>query len=139
MKTILFLCVANSAKSQMAEGLAKKLYGEKATIYSAGSSPGNTVHPMATEVLREKGIDISGNTPRYVGRVPIGVIASLDFIITLCAEEVCPSMAHRAQKLHWPIADPAAAPKEKMPAAFRAARDEIESRLIEFGKQHSLL
>ncbi len=123
----------------MAEGLGKKLFGDKAQISSAGSSPGERVHPLAIEVLKEKGIDISGNAPRYYGRIPIGVIASLDFIITLCAEEACPSMSHRAKKLHWPIPDPVAAPQEEKLAAFRAARDEIERLLFEFGKQNDLL
>lgn len=139
MKTILFMCVANSARSQLAEGLAKSLFGDKATIMSAGSEPSGKVQPWAIEALKEAGIDISGNTSKAVTRLPIGFIASLDFVITLCAEEVCPTMVTKAMRLHWPIPDPASASEAEKPSAFRTARDEIKKRLEAFGQEQGLL
>lgn len=139
MKHILFLCVANSARSQLAEGLARKMYGDKATVWSAGSEPSGQVQPWAIAALKEKGIDISANTSKHFETLPPGFIASLDFVITLCAEEICPAMASRAQRLHWPISDPAKALESEKPAAFRAARDEIEKRLEAFGREQGII
>lgn len=139
MKTILFLCVANSARSQLAEGLAKSMFGDKANVMSAGSDPSGKVQPWAVEVLKEEGIDISQNTSKSVDQLPLGFLASLDFVITLCAEEICPTMPTRAQRLHWPIADPASASEENKPEAFRAARDEIKKRLEAFGLDQKIL
>jgi arsenate reductase len=139
VKTILFLCVANSARSQLAEGLAKKMFGAKAHVMSAGSEPSGKVHPWAIEVLKEKGIDISRNTSKPADRLPLGFYASLDYVITLCAEEACPTLATKAQRLHWPIPDPGAVPEADQPRAFRAARDEIERRLADLGREQKLL
>jgi len=138
MKTILFLCVANSARSQLAEGLAKSMYGNKASVMSAGSEPSGKVQPWAIEVLRENGIDISANTSKAVDQLPLGFLASMDFVITLCAEEICPVLPTRAQRLHWPIPDPASAAESEKQAAFRSARDEIAARLAAFGKMQGL-
>jgi arsenate reductase (thioredoxin) len=100
---ILFLCVANSARSQMAEGLARHLFGHAAAVQSAGSQP-SRVNPWAIEVMREVGIDISGHASKSVSGVdPV----SVDMVITLCAEEVCPAFLGQARRLHWPIPDPA--------------------------------
>jgi arsenate reductase len=124
-----FLCVANSARSQMAEGLARTRFGERASIESAGSRP-TRVSPWAIDVMRERGIEIAGHRSKSVDEIdPIGVTA----VITLCAEEVCPVLLAQAPRLHWPIADPAssdpALDREAMLARFRVARDEIDSRL----------
>ena len=139
MKTILFLCVANSARSQLAEGLAKSMFGEKANIMSAGSQPSGQVQPWAVEVLKEIGIDISKNSSKSADRLPLGFIASMDFVVTLCAEEVCPTMVTKSTRVHWPIPDPAAAPEAGKAEAFRAARDEIKKRLEIFGREQGLL
>lgn len=139
MKTILFMCVANSARSQLAEGIAKHLFGDKANVMSAGSEPSGKVQPWAITALKEKGIDISENTSKSVQRLPLGFVASLDYVITLCAEEVCPTMITRAERLHWPIPDPAGVSEAEKPQAFRSARDEIERRLKEFGQEQGLL
>lgn len=139
MKTILFLCVANSARSQLAEGLAKSMFGSKANAVSAGSEPSGKVQPWAIEVLKEIGIDISKNTSKSVGSLPPSFHASLDYVITLCAEEVCPTYITRSERLHWPIPDPASAPEAEKQKAFRAARDEIKKRLEVFGREHGLL
>ncbi|MBI5136664.1 MAG: arsenate reductase ArsC [Nitrospirae bacterium] len=130
MTRILFLCVANSARSQMAEGLCRHLLGPAASVRSAGSAP-STVNPFAIEVMAELGIDISSQISKSVAGIdPDGV----DLVITLCAEEVCPVFPGRVRRLHWPVADPAGADpaldREAMRARFRVARDAIRERLM---------
>jgi protein-tyrosine-phosphatase len=120
---ILFLCVQNSARSQMAEGIARHLAPSGVRVSSAGSQPA-AVRPLAVEVLREAGVDISGQTSKRVADVDA---ASVDAVITLCAEEVCPVFARPVAKFHWPLPDPAGAGGDL--AAFRAARDELLTRL----------
>lgn len=132
MKTILFLCVANSARSQLAEGLAKSIFGDRANIMSAGSEPSGKVQPWAVKVLAEEGIDISQNSSKSIEALPLGFLASLDYVITLCAEEICPTLPSKAKRLHWPIPDPASAPEENKQIAFQKARDEIRKRLEDF-------
>ena len=129
MKKILFLCVANSARSQMAEGLARELFGSNAEVMSAGSQP-SRVNPLAIEAMRELGIDIGGHHSKSVDTLDAG---SFDLVITLCADEVCPLLPGTVQRLHWPIPDPAAvdatADRDAALQAFRNARDEIQRRL----------
>lgn len=134
---ILFLCVANSARSQLAHHLAKKLYGPSAKVQSAGSRP-SSPHPMALEVLEEVGCDTSGATSRNVSDVDP---TTVDVVITLCKEEVCPIFLHPAERLHWPLEDPAVplSDQEEMRAVFRRTRDEIEARLREFGHARKLM
>ena len=135
---ILFLCVANSARSQLAEGLAKSMFGENAVIQSAGSEPSGKVQPWAIEVLKEDGIDISRNWSKSYEELSPGFIVSLDYVITLCAEEVCPTMVSKAQRIHWPIPDPAAAAENNKASAFRSAKAMIHAKLQDFGKEHRL-
>lgn len=97
---ILFLCVANSARSQIAEGLAKAMFGTQANIESAGSEPSGKVQPWAIEVLREENIDISKNGSKSVEQLPLSFLAELNYVITLCAEEVCPTLPSKAKRLH---------------------------------------
>lgn len=139
MKTILFLCVANSARSQIAEGLAKHIFGDRAQVMSAGSQPSGRVQPWAVEILKESGIDISQHYSKSFEKLPPAFVVTMDFMVTLCAEEVCPTMATKAQRLHWPIPDPANVPEAEKPKAFRYARDEIRKRLEAFGKEQGLL
>jgi len=128
-KRILFLCVANSARSQMAEGLARHILGPGAAVSSAGSQPGR-VNPFAIEAMAEIGIDISGQRSTSVADVDP---AGLDLVVTLCAEEVCPVLPGRVQRLHWPIADPASSDPslatDDLRRRFRTARDEIQARI----------
>ncbi|MBP1626974.1 MAG: Arsenate reductase [Holophagaceae bacterium] len=130
-KNILFLCVANSARSQMAEGLARQMFPE-VVIQSAGSRP-SRVNPQAIEVMAELGIDISAHRSKSVGEIDQ---ASVEVVITLCAEEVCPLFLGKAERIHWPIPDPAckvtAPTQEESRAPMRAARDEIRRRLEAF-------
>lgn len=138
---ILFLCVANSARSQMAEGLAKDLFQDKAEIHSAGSQPGNKIQPDAIEALKEIGVDISKNHPKFYGHLPFKFLAEVDYVITLCAEEVCSLFpSQRAKQLHWPIPDPVTAGKTEgqRKKAFRDARDFIREKLRAFAKEHDL-
>ena len=129
MKKILFLCVANSARSQMAEGLARQQFASEAEILSAGSRP-SKVNPYAIEAMSEVGIDIRGHHSKSVDDVDAG---SADLVITLCADEVCPLLPGRVKRLHWPIPDPASddpnLTPEQMRARFRTARDDIRARI----------
>ena len=128
-KTILFLCVANSARSQMAEGLARKLFGTRIAVASAGSEP-SQVNPYAIEVMRELGVDLSTHHSKSVQTIDP---ASVGTVITLCAEEVCPVFLGKVRRLHWPVQDPASKdpsmPREEVLTRFRAARDQIQGRL----------
>ncbi|HEX4419432.1 MAG TPA: arsenate reductase ArsC [Kofleriaceae bacterium] len=125
----MFLCVANSARSQIAEALARQLFGSRAVCRSAGSQPSH-VHPYAIEVMREVGIDLSSQTSKSVDAIdPAGV----DLVITLCAEEVCPVVLGKLRRIHWPIPDPASrdpeTTRDELRSRFRAARDAIRSKL----------
>lgn len=127
---ILFLCVANSARSQMAEGLAKSVLGAEHLIQSAGSAP-SVVNPFAIRAMAEIGIDISKQTSKSVDSIDRSTV---DTVITLCAEEVCPAFLGKATRIHWPLPDPAAlkGADEECLESFRKVRDEIKSRLIQF-------
>ncbi len=131
-KSVLFLCVANSARSQMAEGLARGVLGPSVRVQSAGSMP-STVNPYAVDVMREIGIDISSQQSKSVETI---ARASVDTVITLCAEEVCPVFLGDVRRIHWPIEDAASADpaltRDQMLARFRKARDEIRARLDAF-------
>ena len=130
MKGILFLCVANSARSQMAEGIARSIAPAGIRVWSAGSSP-SRVRPEAIAVLREIGVDISNHRSKAVAEVPV---SEVDTVITLCAEEVCPVHLGSARRIHWGLPDPAAAlgSDERRLAAFREIRDELRRRIAAF-------
>jgi arsenate reductase len=104
---ILFLCVANSARSQMAEGLAKSMLGQGHNIQSAGSIPSGEVHPNAVIAMDEIGIDIRDQFSKSTDDLDKDFIDNLDYAITLCAEEVCPVIPSNAKSLHWMNEDPA--------------------------------
>ena len=87
---ILFLCVGNSARSQIAEGLAKDMLPNSFDIRSAGSLPAENVHKHAILVMNDVGIDISKNTTKSIKSIDEKFINNLDYVITLCAQEVCP-------------------------------------------------
>lgn len=130
---ILFLCVANSARSQIAEGLAKKILGSSHHIESAGSQP-TRLNPLSVQVMAEAGVDLSGHFSKSIDQLPAEFLAHIDYVITLCAEEVCPTGVAAKKRLHWPIPDPAAqtgTDAEKL-AAFRRAREAISEKLQVF-------
>jgi arsenate reductase len=129
-KTLVFLCVANAARSQMAEGLARARAPAGWTVYSAGSAPAR-LSTTAVRVMDELGIDISAQHAKGMDAVPL---ERADVIVTLCAEEVCPVVpGSRARRLHWPLPDPAAvtASDRARLAAFRETRDELARRIPE--------
>lgn len=130
--SVLFLCVANSARSQMAEGVGRMIFGHRATVQSAGSQP-SRVNPYAIEVMEEIGVDLTSHTSKSVDTIDP---ASVDTVITLCAEEVCPVFLGKARRLHWPIPDPASPdpsiPRAEMLRRFRTARDTIRGKLEAF-------
>lgn len=131
--SLLFLCVANSARSQMAEGLARARFGDRVRVQSAGSQP-SRVNPFAIEVMAERGISLGGHASKSVDTIDPSTV---DTVITLCAEEVCPVFLGNARRLHWPIEDPAPplvgeAPhldRDSLLERFRTAADRIDGRL----------
>lgn len=126
---LLFLCVANSSRSQMAEGLARHM-APHIHVQSAGSAP-TRINPFAIQAMNEIGIDISGQHSKSVDDIDRTRIQT---VITLCAEEVCPVFPGPVEKLHWPFEDPAAATgsdQDKL-AAFCRVRDQIRARLARF-------
>jgi len=130
---ILFLCIANSARSQMAEGIARSLAPRGVKISSAGSAP-SSVRPEAIQVLKEIGIDISGHRSKELESIDAG---SVDAVITLCAEQVCPVFLGNAYRLHWGLPDPAdvTGSEEIRRDAYRSVRDELLRRLkVYFGQ-----
>lgn len=125
MTGVLFLCVANSARSQLAEGLARARFPEL-RVQSAGSQP-SRVNPMAIEVMRERWIELDAHTSKSVDAIDP---ATVDLVITLCAEEVCPVFLKPVRRLHWPIPDPAGTlPEAELRHRFRRARRQITARL----------
>ena len=130
MKGILFLCVANSARSQMAEGIARSLVPDGMNVLSAGSHPAG-VRPEAITVLKEIGIDISGHRSKNVSEIPP---SDVDTVITLCAEEECPVFLGEARRLHWGLPDPAVVGGTEVQKLnrFREVRDELRRRITVF-------
>jgi arsenate reductase len=127
MKGILFLCVANSARSQIAEGVARSIVPAGTKVWSAGSRP-TSVRPEAIAVLKELGIDISHHRSKAVAEIPA---AEVDTVITLCGEEECPVFLGKARRRHWGLPDPAAVTgsEEDRLTAFRNTRDELRRRI----------
>lgn len=126
-KHVLFLCVANSARSQMAEGLGRALAPAGVTVSSAGSEP-SSVRPQAVAALAELGIDASGHRSKSFDEFGAD---DADCVITLCAEENCPAWLGDALRAHWALPDPAAASgsEEEVMDSFRGVRDELSRRL----------
>ena len=132
MPGVLFLCVANSARSQMAEALARRRFQGRIRVQSAGSEP-STVNPFAVEALAEEGIDAGGQHSKGVDSIDPSTV---DIVVTLCAEEVCPTILGDKVRLHWPLTDPAGVgsddlSRERILDQFREARDDIQARLDE--------
>ena len=127
-RTVVFLCVANSARSQLAEALARRIAPPGTMVLSAGSNPWR-VHPMAVRVLDEVGIDISRARSKGIDEIHI---ERAGLVVTLCAEEVCPVVPGSVRRLHWPLEDPAEAwGEEEMLRRFRETRDLLTEKLGE--------
>ncbi len=131
---ILFLCVGNSARSQIAEGLANDMFGNNHIIRSAGSCPIGKVNEHALIALEDIGIDISSYKSKAIEDLDKDFINNLDFVITLCAEEVCPVLPSKAKLLHWVNEDPVndKLNEVQLKIAFSKTRDNIFNLLKKF-------
>ncbi len=133
MIKVMFLCTGNSCRSQMAEGFARELGKGLIEPFSSGLMPSGIVYPRAVAVMKEIGIDISGQKSKAIDEE---LLKKMDVIITLCgyAEKSCPVTPPEIKRLHWPIDDPfkAIGSEEEITAAFRKTRDEIKDRIIKF-------
>jgi len=131
-QTVLILCTGNSARSQMAEGILRNLAGDRFAVASAGVAP-KKVRPEAVKVMDEIGIDISSHRSKSLDEF---LSDRFDYIITVCdnANESCPVFPGHATRIHWSFDDPAAVEgtEQERLAAFRAIRDQIRDRLVEF-------
>ncbi len=129
VSSILFLCVANSARSQMAEALARARFGAAVRVQSAGSAP-SRVNPYALRALAEVGVPTDGLHSKHVDTIDP---ASVDLVVTLCAEEQCPLFLGAAPRMSWALPDPDRKDEDLTDDArlahFRAARDAIDGRL----------
>jgi phosphate transport system protein len=125
---ILFLCTHNSARSQMAEGWARKLLPTKVRIWSAGAQPATAVHPLAVRAMQEVGIDISAQRPKEIADVPLG---DVDTVVTLCAEGCAGPEGRDLRRESWQLPDPtqAAGDEAQKLAAFRGVRDDLQARI----------
>ncbi len=122
-KRVLFVCVENSNRSQMAQAFARIHGGERIETYSAGSKPSGAVNPRAIEAMRERGYDLSTHTSKSLGDLPPDV--EWDFVATMGCGDECPLLRARRRE-DWNLPDP----KHLTPEEFRRVRDEIESRVI---------
>ncbi len=133
-KTVLFLCTHNSARSQMAEGILKNLYGNKFEVYSAGTEP-SRVNPFAIKAMEELGVDISNNKSKSVNSY---TNTSIDYVVTVCdsARESCPTFPGAKHTIHKAFRDPSQfrGKDEEILRGFRVVRDEIQEWIKdEFG------
>jgi arsenate reductase len=120
-KKILFVCVENARRSQMAEGFANGFGQGRLEVYSGGSSPSSQIDPVVIEVMKEKGIDLSGKRPKGLNDLPP---IEMDYLITMGCEETCPAVLSK-RALEWNIPDP----KGKSIEVFREVRDLIEDKV----------
>lgn len=134
---VLILCTANSARSQIAEGLLRREAGPSCQVFSAGTKP-TRVRPEAIAVMREAGIDISGHHSKSVEEF-LG--QDFDYVITVCnnARETCPVFPAKTRRIHWSIEDPAAVngSEEERLDAFRNARNELQRKLGAFVREQT--
>jgi arsenate reductase len=119
---VLFVCVANSGRSLMAERLFRRAAGDRHQARSAGSDPGRAPHPQVVDALREVGIDAGDHVPR---RLDADALAWADVAVSTCSEEVCP-VTPGVRRLNWHLPDPKNLPLEEV----RPIRDEID-RLVD--------
>ncbi len=133
---ILFMCVANSARSQLAEALAHRML-PGVQVASAGSQPLGQVRGGVFRVLQEMSIPTENLRSKSIDELPPGFVEGLDYLVTLCKEELCPTLPGRTVRLHWPIEDPAGFEQDESGmetlARYRNARDRIASQLRLFG------
>ncbi len=130
MTKVMFLCTGNTCRSQMAEGFARKLGKGVIEAYSAGLLPAGVIHPKAIAVMKEDGVDISGQKSKAIAP---DLLEKMDIIVTLCgnAEASCPMTPPAIRRMHWAIDDPVAAvgTEEEVMKKFREAREEIKGKI----------
>ncbi len=129
MANLLFLCVHNAGRSQMAAGFARHLSDENVTVYSGGSDPADAVNPAAVDVMNEVGIDIESSTPI---RWTDADIEMADVIVTMGCGDDCPFVPGR-RYLDWPLDDPAGRPIEEVRVIRDDIRQRVEDLFIEMG------
>jgi arsenate reductase len=134
---VLFVCTANSCRSQMAEGFLRHHAGDRFAVYSAGAKPGK-LNPSAVEVMKELGIDISGQRSKDVAEF-LG--QPFHYVVRVCdkVRDLCPVFPGAVWYLDWSIEDPAAAEGSQAQRmnVFRRVRDEIEARVLDFVAEKS--
>jgi arsenate reductase (thioredoxin) len=121
MKKVLFVCIENSCRSQMAEAFANQLGKGTLEAYSAGSKPSGGVNPVAVKVMQESGLDISQQRPKGFDEL---TIRKFDYVITLGCQDVCPFVP-ADKHIEWGIEDP----KDRDPEFFRKVRDDIKAKV----------
>lgn len=119
--TILFLCIHNAGRSQMAAGFAREYGGESVDVLTGGSAPRDSVNPVAVEAMAEKGIDIAAAQPRKFDDADVDMA---DVVVTMGCGDTCPYVPGK-RYLDWEVDDPAGQPIEEV----RRIRDDIESRV----------
>jgi arsenate reductase len=123
MKKILFVCIENSCRSQMAEGFARKFAQGKIEAFSAGSKPSGKVNETAIEVMKEAGIDIAQQRSKGFDELPE---KAFDYVVTMGCGDVCPFVPAK-KRTEWDIPDP----KGKALEVFRETRDIIKNKVLE--------
>ena len=118
---IVFICVENARRSQMAQGFAEALGQGKIEVYSAGSRPSSSIDPMVIEVMKEKGIDLSGKRPKGLNDLPP---VEMDYLVTMGCEETCPAVLAK-KIIEWEIPDPKGKPIDEI----RRIRDMLEAKV----------
>jgi arsenate reductase len=126
-KKIVFVCVENARRSQMAQGFAEVLGQGEIEAYSAGSRPGSAIDPLVIEAMKEKGIDLSSKKPKGLNDLPP---VEMDYLVTMGCEETCPAVLSK-KIIEWEIPDPKGKPID----FFREVRDMIENNLKNLFKE----
>jgi arsenate reductase len=119
--SVLFVCVHNAGRSQMAEGWLRHLAGDRVRVRSAGSAPGDRINPVAVQAMDEVGIDITGGHPKIL---TTDAVRDSDVVITMGCGDSCPVLPGRRHE-DWDLTDPAGQPVE----VVRQVRDEIRDRI----------
>jgi protein-tyrosine-phosphatase len=120
-KRIVFVCVQNASRSQMAQGFAETFGKGRVEVYSAGSRPSSQIDPLVIQVMKEKGIDLSSKKPKGLNDLPP---VEMDYLVTMGCEETCPAVLAK-KIIEWEIPDP----KGKSINVFREVRNVIENRV----------
>jgi len=121
---MVFVCVENARRSQMAQGFAEAFGQEKVEVYSAGSRPASKIDPLVIEVMKEKGIDLSTKRPKSLNDLPS---TEMDYMVTMGCEETCPAVLSK-KVIEWEIPDP----KGKSIEFYREIRDLIKDKVKTF-------